>query len=271
MKNQNILITGGSSGLGLSLAKSLAPGNRLLLIARDLQKLEQAKIDIQATAPGAEVEVEVRSIDIMQPEAEQQLIQVIDRFGGVDLLINSAGILREGYFEDLGLEDFRSTMDINFFGTLSSIRAALPSLKARQGRVLNVASIAGLTGVFGYAAYCSSKHALIGLTEALSFELKPMGVGIQVACPPEFDSPMVDALDQTRTPENRAHVLMIPKMSLEDITAGILRGMQSSELIIIPGAQSKLMAFGLRHFPTISRMMAHAKIKSAKTKNRESA
>lgn len=261
MINQNILITGGSSGLGLSLAKAVASNNKLLLIARNLNKLEEAKALIEAVAPNTRITV--CSIDIMQPNAEDLLKQAIAEFGGLDLLINSAGILREGYFEKLSMDDFRSTMDINFFGTLCCIRAALPSLKARGGTILNVASIAGLTGVFGYAAYCSSKHALIGLTEALSYELKPMGVKIQVACPPEFDSPMVDALEQSRTPENKAHTLTIPKMSVEAITKGILNGLNGNSLIIIPGLQSKLMAFFIQHFPAISRLVAHLKIRAA--------
>ncbi|MDF1779811.1 MAG: SDR family NAD(P)-dependent oxidoreductase [Alcanivoracaceae bacterium] len=262
IRDKKILITGGSSGLGLALAKRLAANhNQLALVARDAKKLQQAEDAIRAEIPGAKVKG--YSIDVSDPASADALNAAAVEMGGLDMLINSAGILREGYFQALSDKDFRDTLEINFFGTVNTIRALLPQLKQQRGRIVNIASIAGLTGVFGYAAYCSSKFALIGLTESLNFELKPQGVQVQVACPPEFDSPMVDALDKSRTPENRAHTLTIPKLTIEQCVDGVLKGMNSNRLIIIPGAQSKFLAFGIRHFPSISRLIGANKIRAA--------
>lgn len=261
LQGQRILITGGSSGLGLALAKRLATGNRLALVARNRQKLDEAVAAIMAETPGARVTA--HAIDVASPDSHAALQRAATELGGVDLLINSAGILREGYFSALADTDFRDIMDINFFGTVNAIRALLPLLQQSRGRILNIASIAGLTGVFGYTAYCSSKFALIGFSEALHFELAPQGIRVQVACPPEFDSPMVDALDLARTPENRAHAQTIPKLSLEQTAAGVLDGLNSDRLLIIPGTASRLLAFGLRHFPALSRWIGRQRIRAA--------
>ena len=169
------------------------------------------------------------------------------------MLINSAGILREGYFENLPMSTFREVMETNFFGLLNATRAALPYLKSTRGRLVNIASLGGLAGVFGYTAYCSSKHALVGLTESLRYELQPQGIRVHLICPAEFDSPMVDELDKNRTPENRAQVQTIPKSSVDMIVKDTLAGIRAERFLIIPGGLARIAAFGLRHFPSIFR------------------
>ena len=254
-RNQGIVITGGSSGLGLELARRLAAeGARLTLIARDQGKLERAAKELRAQPGSATVRIE--SLDIRDEAAVQACMQrIADSDGRIDMLINSAGILREGHIESLPLKDFRDVMEINFFGLLISTRAALPHLKASHGRLVNIASMAGLTGVFGYTPYCSSKHALVGLTEALRFELAPMGIKVHLVCPGEFDSPMTDELDATRTLENREHTKTIPKASVESIAEATLAGIRSDRFLIIPGTMTRTVAFALRHFPALTRAL----------------
>ncbi len=260
LRGKKIMITGGSSGLGLALAKRLAADNEIALVARDSAKLQHAADALKREVPGARVEV--YSVDVGSADAATDLMAAVTRMGGLDVLINSAGILREGYFEAISERDFQDTMQINFFGTVNAIRAVLPSIKQSRGRIVNIASIAGLTGVFGYSAYCSSKFALMGLSESLQFELEPHGVRVQVACPPEFASPMVDALDQNRTPENRAHATTIPRLSIDQCADSVLEGIVKNQAFIIPGAESKIMAFGIRHFPALSRWIGHRKIRA---------
>lgn len=207
-KNARIVVTGGSSGLGLALAHALAKkGARLVLVARNPSKLDAAAREIVESHPGAKVDVQ--AVDVTDEAAVTGAMRAAaEAMGGIDVLINNAGILREGYFETLPSSAFRDVMDINFFGVLNATMAALPYLKEAKGRLINIASVAGLMGVFGYTPYCASKHALVGFTSSLRCELEPLGVKVQLVCPGEFDSPMVDELDQdpdAREPRARAH------------------------------------------------------------------
>lgn len=254
--NQHVVVTGGSSGLGLALAERLVcQGARLSLVARDPAKLQAARQRLLALAPAASVAWQATDVT-----DERAIAGAMDRLaeehGGIDALINSAGVLREGYFETLPMSDFREVMEINFFGLLNATRAALPHLKRSSGRLINIASIAGLTGVFGYTPYCSAKHALVGLTESLHYELAPQGIKVHLVCPGEFDSPMVDELDKARTPENRAHTLTIPKASVDEIVEGLLAGIGRERFLIVPSPLARLAATGMRMLPGLFRAVA---------------
>ena len=261
--SRHFLITGGSSGLGLALARALVErGDHVALIARNPAKLADAAASLTRAHPSAVVMT--AAVDVTDRAALAEAVSgLAAQLGGVDVLVNSAGVLKEGYFETLADEAHRELMEINYFGTLNAVRAALPFLKeSRAGRVVNVSSIAGLSGVFGYTAYCASKHAVIGLSESLRFELAPQGITVQVVCPGEFDSPMVDELNTSRTPENREHAQTIPKASVDTVMRATLRGLDSDAFMIVPGALAKLSVFGLRHLPRVSRVVGARRIRS---------
>jgi len=263
-RDQIIVITGGSSGLGLELARRLAAeGTNLTLIARDRKKLEQAAQELRTCHGGAQVSVE--SVDVCDEAATEACMQrIANAHGRIDMLINSAGILREGYFEKLALKDFRDVMEVNYFGLLIATRAAMPHLRASRGRLVNIASMAGLTGAFGYTPYCASKHALVGLSEALRYELEPLGIRLHLVCPGEFDSPMVDELERYRTPENRAHVQTIPKATLATVADETLAGIRADRFLIVPGMATRFVAFANRHFPALVRALGDRTIKRAR-------
>jgi 3-dehydrosphinganine reductase len=181
--------------------------------------------------------------------------------GTPDILINSAGILREGYFDQLSVETFRDVIETNYFGVLHAVKAALPYIIKQKGRIINISSIAGLLGVFGYTPYCSSKFALVGLSEALRYEMKPRGVEVHLVCPSEFVSPMTLDLNDTRTPENKAHTLTIPEYDLNTIVRETIRGIEKGKFLIIPGLLCRLTVFGARHFPAITRLVSDFKIR----------
>lgn len=263
---KKIIITGGSSGLGLELARYYArEGHHIGLIARNPQKLLSAVEQLQALAP--HVQIACQSVDVVDPRGAAAAIdKLAESLGGIDLLINSAGILREGRFEEIPLEIFREVMDINLFGTINTSRAALPYLKSSRGCLVNIASMAALTGVFGYTPYTASKHALAGFTDSLRYEMKPQGVTVQLICPPEFDSPMVTELNTYRTAENRAHSLMIPMEPVEVIVRDTVKAIESGRYFTITGMKAKCAAFGMRHFPHISRFVADRVIRKAQVK-----
>ncbi|MEE3216507.1 MAG: SDR family NAD(P)-dependent oxidoreductase [Pseudomonadota bacterium] len=264
-KQRHIVITGGSSGLGLALAgRLLDEGARVTLVARQRARLESAQRSLIAARPSAVVEIE--ALDVTDAAATRSGMDAIAaRTEGIDGLINCAGILREGYFETLTDNDFREVMEVNYFGPLNATRAALPHLVAGSNNdtstgaptawLINIASVAGLTGVFGYTPYCASKHALVGLTESLYYELSPRGIRVQLACPGEFDSPMVDQLEQGRTPENRAQTLSIPKASVDAIADDIMAGLAQGDFLIVPTRKARLATLGMRLLPSLSRKL----------------
>ncbi|WP_052688593.1 SDR family NAD(P)-dependent oxidoreductase [Williamsia herbipolensis] len=256
---RHAVVTGGSSGLGLEISRQLVGrGVGVTLLARDEAKLATAAQALRAQV--ADAAVRTLSVDVSDPDA------LVDAFAGlaadhpIDVLINSAGIMREGYFETLPAAAFTDVMDINFFGTVNAIRAVLPHLPHPGGRIVNIASLAGLTGVFGYTPYCAAKHALVGFTNALRFEMEPQGIGVHLICPGEFDSPLVEALDATRTPENRAHTLTIPKVPVETIARETLAALDSGRDQVIPGRVPALVSTGQRLLPAAGKLVGRRKV-----------
>ena len=103
----------------------------------------------------------------------------------------------------------------------------MPSFKEKgRGRIVNLCSVAGLMGVFGYSAYCSSKHAVSGLTGSLRVELKPQNIDLHIVYPPEFDSPMVTEISKDRTRENKIMVQTIPTLDAETVADAIISGIE---------------------------------------------
>jgi 3-dehydrosphinganine reductase len=260
------VITGGSSGLGLALGHALAAGgDRVILVARDAARLQAAGSGIAQECVTHTVFCKVG--DVANGADIQKVVdQIAAEHGGIDLWINSAGIMREGYFENLTDTDFREVFDTNLFGTVNCVRAALPYLLKSKGQIVNIASMAAHTGVFGYTAYCASKHALKGFTESLFHELHPRGITVQLICPPEFESPMAAALDRGRTPENTAHTLMIPREPVDVIVRATLKAIATGRYHTITGFNARVMGFAIQHFPVLARAIAQLKIRHVQTK-----
>lgn len=256
-----IVITGGSSGLGLGLAKYYAKRNaKIALIARNEQKLNQAKQAILNETPQAEIAV--YSVDITHTEKSKNVIEAIaNTFGSIDMLINSAGILIEGYFENMALKDFENIMNTNFFSLVNMTQVTLPYLKQSKGRIVNIASMASFFGTFGYTSYCASKFAVLGFSEALRCELKPQGIRLHVVCPPEFEGPMVDGIEQGRSPENIQLVKTAGTLQVEQVVKETVAGIDNNQFIIIVGVASKGAAFMKRLMPNVVQLFLDAAIK----------
>lgn len=262
-QGKTIIITGGSSGVGRELALRLARrGASLALIARDEKKLKKATEELGDFRSDGQI-IDIFACDVSdRADVEKTFSQIAGRFGAIHILINSAGILRESYFERQSLETFHEVMDINFFGTLYCIKAVLPFFKEKNGgRIINISSVAGLMGVFGYSAYCASKHAIAGLTSSLRSEFRPQNIHFHIVCPPEFTSPMVDELNRNRTPENRALAQTIPVMTSGAVADAIIKGIEKNRYEIIPGLPARVLTRLDRWFPSIGRMIVDLRVK----------
>jgi 3-dehydrosphinganine reductase len=262
-----VVITGGSSGLGLSMAHILQKkGAKLILVSRDTKKLENAKKEIESAESDRET-VQIFACDVADKTRVRDTFKAIsESVEHPDILINSAGVLNEGCFTDLAVDTFRFVMDINFYGTLHCIQEVLPGMRKKgAGQILNICSVAGRMGVYGYAAYCASKHAVMGLTKSLRCELDGTGVSLHIAFPPEFDSPMVEELNSCRTPENRKMVQTIPVMGVEKVANLIIRGLEKNLFEIIPGLPSRVVCSFNQHFPDFAHRAAMSRIRGCKS------
>lgn len=182
LKNKTVLITGGSRGLGLVMAREFArEGARLVLCARDEQELEQAHMDLQKFG----AEVMVFPCDVTNRQSVNEMVgAVIDLFGGVDVLVNNAGVIQVGPLEVMTTEDFEQAMQAHFWGPLNTIMAVLPSMRQQKaGRIVNISSIGGKVSVPHLVPYSASKFALVGLSKGLRAELMKDGIVVTTICP----------------------------------------------------------------------------------------
>jgi 3-dehydrosphinganine reductase len=247
-KPKRVVITGGSSGLGLNFAETFAErGAEVILIARGADLLAKARDQIIAKTPSARVSI--TSLDVTQSDLLNAAAMEIAASGDIDLLINSAGILREGYIDNVDGRTYTDQMSINYFGTVNAVRAFLPQLRRTRGRIVNIGSLSGVAPVFGYSGYCASKFAVQGFSEVLRLELKPAGVDVHVVCPGEFESPMLVALEGQRSPENVAHTSVLPAISTATVVEDTLRGIDAGRFEIVPTMQARITRLLMRTFP----------------------
>jgi NAD(P)-dependent dehydrogenase (short-subunit alcohol dehydrogenase family) len=191
---KSVVITGGSRGLGLVMARALAgEGARLSLIARDQDALTRAADDIRGRQPFADV-LTIAADVRQQQDVERAIAQVVERFGRVDVLINNAGIIQTGPVDHMTVADYQDAMNTHFWGPLYATMAALPHMRDRgEGRIVNISSIGGRISVPHLVPYSASKFALVGLSDGLRAELAPDNIIVTTVCP---------GLMRTGSPEN---------------------------------------------------------------------
>lgn len=185
-----VLITGASRGLGLALAERFArAGNKLVLAARDVEELTKARNTLlKRKAARSYEDVLLIPADLTDPAQAASLVEhAIAHFGRIDVLINNAGIMEVGPFEDQSLEAFHRSMSTNFFAALHMTQAALPYMLHRERRnraaIVNIGSVGGKVAVPHMLPYTASKFALVGFSEGLHAELRHKGVRVTTVCP----------------------------------------------------------------------------------------
>jgi 3-dehydrosphinganine reductase len=164
------------------------------------------------------------------------------RFGSIRSLICCAGIVRPGYFADLTADDHRRHMDVNYFGVLNAVRAALADLTSGSGGTITcISSAAGFLGVFGYSAYCPTKFAVSGLCAVLRQELKPRGVTVTTVYPPDVDTPMLEGETPLKPPELLALSSGENPLSAERVARELIAATEAGQARLLPGAGTRLI------------------------------
>ncbi len=241
-----VLITGGSSGIGLALARQLTmAGADVYILARRLEYLTNTILELKALKVSPNQRIGLVSADVSREKTTSNIIEkFIQKVGIPNYLINSAGITYPGTTVDLPMEIYRSMMEVNYFGMVTLIKAVLPAMVDRgSGHIVNISSLVGFYASYGYSAYAASKFAVKGFSDVLRAELKPTGIRVSVVFPADVDTPQL-AYEHTLQPEimrdiNAAGGLMSP----DDVAKLILRDVARNRYIITPGFQSKLAYF----------------------------
>jgi short-subunit dehydrogenase len=186
LRGKTVVITGASAGIGASTAKVCAKrGAIVVLAARRLAELEKVAGEVRALGGTAHV-VEC---DVTSAEANDKLVaEAVAKTGGVDVFIANAGVTMLAAFSRADVATFKRVMDVNYFGVLYGLKAALPHVRARKGQLTVVSSFTGKRGVPTRSGYSASKWAVHGLCEALRVELLGSGVGVTIFCPGFVDT-----------------------------------------------------------------------------------
>lgn len=243
-KDKLTFITGGSSGIGLALARLLAAnGAHVWLAAREHNKLESALREVESARHSSEQRCGFISADLSVPaEAADAVSTVIQSAGHPDVVINSAGAAHPGYVQDLPLNIFRWMMETNYFATVYVTEAVLPGMiERRSGHILNISSMAGFLGVFGYTAYGASKFAVTGFSESLRAELKPHRIRVSVVFPPDTDTPQLAYENKYKPPETKAISGTAHALSAQQVAQAILQQAEQGHFLIFPGLEARLI------------------------------
>lgn len=176
-----VVITGGAGGIGMALARSFgSAGAKIALVDLPSSPLRESAEDLVA----AGIDAIALPCDITDM---QQVVHTMDAvrtaFGGIDVLINNAGIVHRSAFAETRPEVFRRVMEVNLFGALHCTQVCLADLIERRGLIIAISSIAGLAPLYGRSGYAASKHAMHGLFESLGAEVADRGVGVLMVCP----------------------------------------------------------------------------------------
>jgi 3-dehydrosphinganine reductase len=238
------VISGGSSGIGLEIARILArKGYRLALLARDAEKLADAARSLAGDGPTPLI----LPLDVTDAEASAAAIHaVLARWGRIDWLVTSAGQVEPGLFVDLPPEAFRRQMAVNYFGTLHLVQPVVEVMRRqRSGRITLIASAAAFVGIAGYAAYTPGKCAVRGLAECLRVELAPFGISVSLALPPDTKTPQLAAELPLRPDITRRIAAGGGVLSAVTVARAIVAGGLAGRFQITPGWLMTL--YGLFH------------------------
>jgi short-subunit dehydrogenase len=263
VRGRVVLVTGASRGIGLRVAQRLAGlGARLALTARSEADLES----LAATLPDAAA----FPADITKPDDRERLVNgVVERFGGIDVLLNCAGVCSFGEFATSSEEILRRVMEVNFFAPVELIRLCHPHLakSAASWRpaVLNLASICGRWGIPSLPEHCASKHAFVGLTEALRAEYQRFGIDVLLVLPGLVRSD--DLNRHLLRNEGQIHLDFAGAQPPDEVADGVVKSLLRNRAEATCGFVSWWVAFSRRMWPRGLRFFVNRKVRTFQKRN----
>ncbi|NPV76005.1 MAG: SDR family oxidoreductase [Anaerolineae bacterium] len=238
-----ILITGGSSGIGLALAKKFVrAGANVHILAREQEKLRSALDILEANRVANQQNLGMIAADVSKfDQIQTEINNLCNRTGIPDYLINSAGVVHPGEFQNLEIEKFHWMMNINFFGTVNAVKAIIPFMIQRSaGHIINISSMAGFLGVYGYSAYSASKFAVRGFTDVIRSELKRYHIRVSLVFPPDTQTPQLEYEQKYKPEITKELTATSGLMQPDQVAESIIKGIRKKQYIITPGLEATL-------------------------------
>ncbi|WP_136656533.1 SDR family NAD(P)-dependent oxidoreductase [Nitratireductor sp. XY-223] len=210
LSGKHAVVTGGGSGVGAAIARKLAEAGATVTVSG---RRKDALDEVAKSLGG----ISARTCDVTDPDSVSALFKsVADDHGGVDIVIANAGAAQASPFAKLDLESWRKTIDVNLTGAYLTLHAGVAAMENKDwGRMITIASVAGLRGYPYVAHYCAAKHGVIGLTRSVAMELAASGITVNAICPGYTETPML-----TRALDN---VMDKTGMNREEATKALLR------------------------------------------------
>ncbi|MGH7771157.1 MAG: SDR family NAD(P)-dependent oxidoreductase [Candidatus Binatia bacterium] len=255
-KNQVVLITGVSSGIGQRLAIDLASrGSTVVGCGRFQQRLQETLSEMRRTSPSSSVHV----CDVSNHGQVKGMVQkVLSEFGKIDILINNAGFGSYQSFVDLPLDTIERMMRTNFLGAVYCIKEVLPSMVERgSGHIVNISSVAGKIGTPNMASYCATKFALIGLSESLYYELRPLGINVSAICPGPVRTKFRLLFDDLAPGAPRFLVL-----DVGDVSRAVIRAIERKKFEVIIPLWLAFACFLKGLMPSLFRLVSYQALRS---------
>jgi 3-dehydrosphinganine reductase len=251
-RGKKVYLTGGSSGIGKAAAQQLISyGADVYIGARGEARLKEVVAELEAGRINEAQIIGSVTVDVAhKASAMKAAEEVLEGLGGLDVLVNNAGIAHPAIAEKTPDEVYRSMMDVNYFGIVNTTQAFLPYLqKQRGGAICNVSSLLGFMGIFGYTAYAASKHAITGYSDCLRQELLEYNISISVLFPPDTDTPQLHEENKIKPAETKAIAGKVKALTADQVAHCLLKGVSRGKYHLLPGFDSKFTYFMYRHFP----------------------